>query len=203
MQFFFPQHVPSSPTIPHPQQQHPSSLLHPPPSSIDSAWTLTSLTRSLSPRLAPSPKLPSTLFQNERHAHNIETIPPHGPSPPTTQGHPMPRTFHSDREHDTGPLHLRLPCAPPNSSMPPSSIHHICPPASITSPQRQQTQRKEKAKKRREEYGRYHAEQCWPEYRLLSRALPLLAWTLLHTHPLLQGNNSPEARGMEPGCGAI
>lgn len=86
-----------------------------------------------------------------------------------------------------------------------SSIHHICtpPPTSpplvpIMSLQRQQAKEK-KRQKRREEYSRYHAEQCWPKYRLLSRALPLLAWSLLKTHPLLPGNNSPTAGGMELG----
>ncbi|TWW75598.1 hypothetical protein D4764_13G0002600 [Takifugu flavidus] len=64
--------------------------------------------------------------------------------------------------------------------------------------QRQQAKEK-KRQKRREEYSRYHAEQCWPKYRLLSRALPLLAWSLLKTHPLLPGNNSPTAGGMELG----
>lgn len=81
------------------------------------------------------------------------------------------------------------------------SIHHICNPPSpvpIMSLQRQQAKEKKK-EKRREEYSRYHAEQCWPKYRLLSRALPLLAWSLLKTHPLLPGNNSPTAGGMELG----
>lgn len=68
----------------------------------------------------------------------------------------------------------------------------------IMSLQRQQAKEK-KRQKRREEYSRYHAEQCWPKYRLLSRALPLLAWSLLKTHPLLPGNNSPTAGGMELG----
>ncbi|TNN87884.1 hypothetical protein EYF80_001848 [Liparis tanakae] len=139
-------------------------------------------------------------YTTQNETHNRGTVNPPGQSPPTTQGRPMPRTFLSDREHDTGPLH---PCSPPNLSLPPSSIHHICPPVSITSSQWQLTQRKEKAKKRGEEYSRYHAEQCWPEDRPLSWALPLLAWSLQQTHPLLPGNNSPEAWGMDPGCGGI
>lgn len=95
-------------------------------------------------RLRPPPFFPSTLFQTETHTPYINLHPPSS-NPPTTQGHPMPHTFLSDREHDTGPLRPR---PPPGLSKPPSSIHHISPPASITTPQRQPTQRKEKAKKR-------------------------------------------------------
>lgn len=85
-------------------------------------------------------------------------------------------------------------------SMHPDSIHHICnPPRSPSCSLQRQQAKEKKRQKRREEYSRYHAEQCWPKYRLLSPALPLLAWSLLKTHPLLPGNNSPTAWGMELG----
>ncbi|WP_457844068.1 hypothetical protein, partial [Staphylococcus aureus] len=75
-------------------------------------------------------------------------------------------------------------------------FHHV--------PTKEANPKKRKGEKKRgEEYSRYHAEQCWPVDRLLSRALPLLAWSLLQTHPLLLGNNSPEVWGMEPGCVSI
>lgn len=80
----------------------------------------------------------------------------------------------------------------------PSYLHPPFLRVPIMSLQRQQAKEK-KRQKRREEYSRYHAEQCWPKYRLLSGALPLLAWSLLKTHPLLPGNNSPTAGGMELG----
>lgn len=53
---------------------------------------------------------------------------------------------------------------PPVLSMHPDSIHHICNPplVPIMSLQRQQAKEK-KRQKRREEYSRYHAEQCWPK----------------------------------------
>ncbi|KAI9523609.1 hypothetical protein NQZ68_026551 [Dissostichus eleginoides] len=47
--------------------------------------------------------------------------PPLGPSPPTTHGHPMPRTFLSDREHDTGPLHP-CPCGVPQLINAPQTV---------------------------------------------------------------------------------
>lgn len=76
-----------------------------------------------------------------------------------------------------------------------TSIHHICPPASITSPQRQRTQRKERLKRKGEEYNHYHAEQWRTLNALLSQTLPFLACSLLHTHPLLGRNNSQRLGG--------
>lgn len=107
-----------------------------------------------------SPPNPVHTFSKLVSTQTVETkatatpTPQPGPRLPNTQGHPTPRTFPSDREHDTGPLH---PCRPYTHTAPalhrlrfspmlPSSIHHICPPASITSSQRLRTQRKEKAK---------------------------------------------------------
>lgn len=43
--------------------------------------------------------------------------------------------------------HPHLLCAPPGLSMPPSSIHHICPPASITFPTKASNPKKRKGKK--------------------------------------------------------
>lgn len=181
-------------------------ISHNSPPAATSFFTPTSSSTDTAPRLAPPPHFPLH-FHPHSFAHKIKTVPPQSarvPLPPRA----APCLARSSQTGSTtlGPLHppssLRAPPARP-CPPPPSSIHHICPPASITSPQRQRTQRKEKAKARREEYSRYHAEQCRPEYRLLSRALPLLAWSLLQTHPLLRGNNSPEAWGMEPGCVAI
>lgn len=146
--------VPSSPTIPHPLQ-HPFIyvLMRTYCTDPHIPYTL-----HLPNTCCPPPYFHPNSFKTKHTQHS--TVPPRHPTPPVTRGHPMPRTFLSDREHDTGPLHPHLLCGPPSSSEPPSSIHHICPPASITSPQRQPNQRKEKAKKRGEEYSRYHAEQC-------------------------------------------
>lgn len=178
--------------------------------SFSSTWTLATTffthTYCTSPRfpsrLAPCPPLPSTLPQNE--THSIETIPP---TRSKSAYHTRPRhashvPLRQGARHWAPPPSTSFLC-PPSLSMPPSSIHHICPPASITFPTKASNPKKRKGKKRGEEYSRYHAEQCWPENQLLSPALPLLASSLLQTHPLLQGNNSPEAWGVEPRSGAI
>lgn len=137
---------------------------------------------------------PSSSATPLKQTTNEKSIPRHPPrsglGQATTQGHPTPCTFPSDGEHDTGPLHL---CPPPllfSAHAPHFHPSYLPPRASITSSQRPLGQKKRKGrikkkKKSIEEYGRYHAEQCWPKYRLLSRALPFLAWPALQTHPLL------------------
>ncbi|CAB1436978.1 unnamed protein product [Pleuronectes platessa] len=73
---------------------------------------------------------------------------PPSPNPPTTQGHPMPCTFLSDREHDT-----EAPCTPPTPACPrtPLQFHpSYLPPGLHRVPTKAATPKKRKGKKRRE-----------------------------------------------------
>ncbi|CAL8375673.1 unnamed protein product [Arctogadus glacialis] len=109
--------------------------------------------------------------------------------------HPTPRTFHPEKEHDSGPLHPHHPRPhnpppppqPPRPAGPLGSIHHITP---SQAPHHSPTKavRPEETKGQSEEYGRYHAEQHSPEQPPLSPASPLLGRPLPQTHPLLPGN---------------